>query len=117
MISEFLKSTRDLIQAVILLLILIVVLKLFSIPDTEEIGDWMNYRRAIANIERKGEAWHSFSTAEGLFWRGGFSKNEEKAIELLCVLAKKRMEEAELLLLIYDKGVEDCAQKDEEPKR
>lgn len=109
MISEFLKGTRDIIQALILLVVLIMLLKIFSLPDAEEIGDWVNYRRAIAHIEKKDDS--LMSKAEGFLWRASPRKNKNKAIDLLCGLAKKGKEEAELLLLIYDKGIKDCPSK------
>lgn len=102
MIGKFLRGTRDIVQSVILLLVLLVLLKLFSLPDMAEVQDWIDYRRAIANIEQKS------SSVESFVWRGGLSRDKQKAINLLCRLAKKGKEEAELLLLIYDKGVKDC---------
>lgn len=102
----FLKSTRDLIQIIILVVILIIGWRIFTFASPNTFEDWWDYRRAISNMQRKDETLGSL--AEGFFLRLGSAKNEGKAIALLCRLAKKGKEEAELLLLIYDKGLKDC---------
>lgn len=102
----FLKGTRDLIQIVILLIILIIAWRVFTFASPKSLADWWDYRRAISHIERKDE--NLTSKAEGFFLRFGGRKDKNKAIEFLCRLALKEKEEAELLLLIYDKGRKDC---------
>ena len=107
MIGAILKS----MQLIILLLILIVVLRMFYLPSLADMQDWIDYRTAIAHIERKGQQ-PLDERLERWMWRipqffSGQS-DREIAIHLLCKLAKKNMEEAELLLLIYDMGAADC---------
>ncbi len=102
-------GVKTLIQIVILLLVVVILIKLFSLPSWDDWQDWIDYRIAIANIETKEEP--SLPRAiERRLWRlTSFGmQDEEKAIELLCRLARKGKEEAELLLLIYDKAPSDC---------
>ena len=107
MIGAILKS----MQLIILLLILFVVLKLFYLPSLGDMQEWVDYRTAIAHIERK-DSQPLDQRLERWMWRipqffSGQS-DREIAIHLLCKLAKKGKEEAQLLLLIYDMGMADC---------
>ncbi len=108
-ISNLVSSVRGLIQVIILLLVVVILLKLFSLPSWEDWQDWIDYRIAVANIETKESPALSRTVERRLWLLTSFGiKDKDRAIRLLCRLAHKGKEEAELLLLIYDVGPSDC---------
>ena len=108
-IGSVIGGIRNFIQIFILLIVVVILLKLFSLPSWDDWGDWVDYRIAVANIETKETPSFSRAVERRVWLLTSFGlRDRDKAIRLLCRLAHKGKEEAELLLLIYDMGMSEC---------